>query len=200
MIVAQPIPVHRTGVLTRGNFLHDPDAVIPHFRARTEPIKEAGAIIASERADLVSILRGQIADPYLARKTAGVRADDVRDYVSCNKMCGLSAPGLPGWRPHVSRPKAAPGRDRRGGATDRRVGDPCHRFFARRRARQRWNPSADVQPGRDEGGNWGGVGTAWALSERGHSVTTITPDVYVGKEISRPSAAGPARSLSPKAS
>ena len=32
MIVAEPMPVHRTGVLTRGNFLHGTDEVIPHFR------------------------------------------------------------------------------------------------------------------------------------------------------------------------
>ena len=28
MIVVEPVPIHRTGVLTRGNFRHDDDAVI----------------------------------------------------------------------------------------------------------------------------------------------------------------------------
>ncbi|MFI5292406.1 MAG: oxidoreductase, partial [Candidatus Limnocylindrales bacterium] len=32
MIVVEPVPVHRTGVLTRGNFRHDDDAIIPAFR------------------------------------------------------------------------------------------------------------------------------------------------------------------------
>jgi 2,4-dienoyl-CoA reductase-like NADH-dependent reductase (Old Yellow Enzyme family)/thioredoxin reductase len=48
MIVAEPIPVHRTGVLTRGNFLHGTDDVIPHFRKVTEPVKEAGAVILQQ--------------------------------------------------------------------------------------------------------------------------------------------------------
>jgi len=36
MIVVEPIPVHATAVLTRGNFRHSDDAVIPHFRRITE--------------------------------------------------------------------------------------------------------------------------------------------------------------------
>ena len=32
MIVAQPVPVHRTGVLTRANFRAEDDSVIPAFR------------------------------------------------------------------------------------------------------------------------------------------------------------------------
>jgi 2,4-dienoyl-CoA reductase-like NADH-dependent reductase (Old Yellow Enzyme family)/thioredoxin reductase len=48
MIVAEPVPVHRTGVLTRGNFLHGTDAVIPHFRAITDPVKDAGAVIIQQ--------------------------------------------------------------------------------------------------------------------------------------------------------
>ena len=36
MIVAEPVPAHRTGVLTRGNFRHEDDSIIPAFRAVTE--------------------------------------------------------------------------------------------------------------------------------------------------------------------
>jgi 2,4-dienoyl-CoA reductase-like NADH-dependent reductase (Old Yellow Enzyme family) len=36
MIVVEPVPVHRTAVLTRGNFRHDDDAIIPHFRRLTD--------------------------------------------------------------------------------------------------------------------------------------------------------------------
>ena len=32
MIVVEPVPVHRTAVLTRGNFRHSTDEIIPHFR------------------------------------------------------------------------------------------------------------------------------------------------------------------------
>jgi 2,4-dienoyl-CoA reductase-like NADH-dependent reductase (Old Yellow Enzyme family) len=48
MIVAEPMPVHPTGVLTRGNFLHSTDAVIPHFRAVTDAVKDAGAVILQQ--------------------------------------------------------------------------------------------------------------------------------------------------------
>ncbi len=48
MIVAEPMPVHRTGVLTRGNFRHGTDDVIPHFRAITEPVRDVGAVILQQ--------------------------------------------------------------------------------------------------------------------------------------------------------
>ena len=41
MIVVEPIPIHATGVLTRGNFRHDDDAVIPAFQRVTEACREA---------------------------------------------------------------------------------------------------------------------------------------------------------------
>ncbi|MEY4698293.1 MAG: hypothetical protein RIT14_2721, partial [Pseudomonadota bacterium] len=85
-------------------------------------------------------------------------------------------------------------------------------------ARQRWLPGAPRLPGLengnvwsaedvmrrearlgdavilyDEGGNWRGVGTAWAVAEQGKQVILVTPDAFVGKEIARTSADGPAR-------
>lgn len=45
----------------------------------------------------------------------------------------------------------------------------------------------------DEGSNWRGVGTAWALAEQGKQVTIVTPEAFVGKEIARTAADGPAR-------
>ena len=45
----------------------------------------------------------------------------------------------------------------------------------------------------DEGGNWRGAGTAWHLAEQGRRVIVVTPDPYVGKEITRTSADGPLR-------
>ena len=41
MIVVEPVPIHRTGVLTRGNFRHDDDAIIPAFRRVTDACREA---------------------------------------------------------------------------------------------------------------------------------------------------------------
>jgi 2,4-dienoyl-CoA reductase-like NADH-dependent reductase (Old Yellow Enzyme family) len=41
MIVVEPVPIHRTAVLTRGNFRHDDDAIIPAFRRLTEACRDA---------------------------------------------------------------------------------------------------------------------------------------------------------------
>ncbi len=41
MIVVEPIPTHATGVLTRGNFTHSDDGVIPAFRRLTESVRDA---------------------------------------------------------------------------------------------------------------------------------------------------------------
>jgi len=41
MIVVEPVPIHRTGVLTRGNFRHADDAIIPPFRRLTDACREA---------------------------------------------------------------------------------------------------------------------------------------------------------------
>ncbi|MBS3649469.1 FAD-dependent oxidoreductase [Pseudaminobacter sp. 19-2017] len=44
MIVVEPMPVHAAAVLTRGNFRHSDDSVIPHFRKVTDAIRSNGAI------------------------------------------------------------------------------------------------------------------------------------------------------------
>lgn len=48
MIVAEPMPVHETAVLTRGNFRPGDDAVIPAFRKIVEPCQEAGAVVLQQ--------------------------------------------------------------------------------------------------------------------------------------------------------
>lgn len=48
MIVVEPIPVHGTGVLTRGNFLHSSDEIIPHFRKITDVVHDHGAVICHQ--------------------------------------------------------------------------------------------------------------------------------------------------------
>lgn len=49
--------------------------------------ENAEAVLSEGKADLVSIVRGQIADPHLARKAAEGRPDDIRGCLSCNQMC-----------------------------------------------------------------------------------------------------------------
>ncbi|HKP25502.1 MAG TPA: FAD-dependent oxidoreductase [Dongiaceae bacterium] len=48
MVVVEPIPIHRTAVLTRGNFRADDDAVIPHFRRITDAVHQEGAHIIQQ--------------------------------------------------------------------------------------------------------------------------------------------------------
>ena len=45
----------------------------------------------------------------------------------------------------------------------------------------------------DDGGNWRGGGTAWHMAEKGHKVTIVTPDPFVGREIVRTAADLPLR-------
>ena len=48
MLVIEPMPVHSAAVLTRGNFRHSDDSVIPHFRRITEAVKGEGAVILQQ--------------------------------------------------------------------------------------------------------------------------------------------------------
>jgi len=47
----------------------------------------AEAALAAGHADLVSVVRGQIADPHLVAKARQGRADEVRPCISCNQLC-----------------------------------------------------------------------------------------------------------------
>lgn len=48
MIVVEPMPVHASAILTRGNFRHSSDTVIPHFRKLVEPCQRAGAVMIQQ--------------------------------------------------------------------------------------------------------------------------------------------------------
>lgn len=65
--------------------------VVKHARitaeARVKTPANAEQVIAEGRADLVSIVRGQIADPHLARKAMEGRPEDIRPCISCNQLC-----------------------------------------------------------------------------------------------------------------
>ena len=47
----------------------------------------AEAVLAAGHADMVSIVRGQIADPHLVAKARAGHADEVRPCISCNQLC-----------------------------------------------------------------------------------------------------------------
>ena len=59
--------------------------VIAESHIRTP--ENAEAVLCAEQADLVSIVRGQIADPHLSNKAQKGRSDDIRTCLSCNQMC-----------------------------------------------------------------------------------------------------------------
>jgi len=48
MIVVEPMPVHANAILTRGNFRHGDDAVIPHFRKITDAVHAHGTTILQQ--------------------------------------------------------------------------------------------------------------------------------------------------------
>lgn len=48
---------------------------------------QAEQVLADGHADLVSIVRGQIADPYLVDKALSGRASEIRGCISCNQQC-----------------------------------------------------------------------------------------------------------------
>jgi 2,4-dienoyl-CoA reductase-like NADH-dependent reductase (Old Yellow Enzyme family) len=266
----------------------------------------AETIIASGEADLVSIVRGQIADPHLARKTTEGRASDIRGCISCNQMCwgrrsrdywisclinpsvgrewewggdrfapaervknvlivgagpaGLEAACAAAERGHtVEIVEALPvigGQFRLAGMQPRRAqildlmgwyegqlaklnvtlrlntyletdditAHPATTIILATGSLpdetgfQRWQPHLPRLPGidlgqvwspeqvlrrearitgsvvlYDEGSNWRGVGTAWALADQGHHVTIVTPEPFVGRELARTAADGAAR-------
>lgn len=49
--------------------------------------ENAESVLSEGRTDLVSIVRGQIADPHLAAKAQAGRSEDIRGCLSCNQMC-----------------------------------------------------------------------------------------------------------------
>ena len=49
--------------------------------------ENANTVLGAAEADLVSIVRGQIADPHLVSKAETNRADDIRGCISCNQQC-----------------------------------------------------------------------------------------------------------------
>lgn len=64
---------------------------VKHARVQAESHirtpENADYVIAAGQADMVSIVRGQIADPHLAAKAMDDRPEDVRGCISCNQMC-----------------------------------------------------------------------------------------------------------------
>lgn len=70
-----------SGEIVRGVTL--PRIVSGRFRT----LEDAEQILRDGTADMVSLVRAQIADPYLVQKTRDGRADEVRPCIGCNQGC-----------------------------------------------------------------------------------------------------------------
>ncbi len=57
------------------------------MEARVKSPANAEDVISAGKCDLVSIVRGQIADPHLANKAKEGRPEDIRPCISCNQLC-----------------------------------------------------------------------------------------------------------------
>ncbi len=95
-----------------GSYLHDFSKIVPSFHfgmklgvpdaaaykqvlkhalvtaeSRIKTPDNAEEVLAQGHCDLVSIVRGQIADPHLVNKAREGRAEDIRPCISCNQVC-----------------------------------------------------------------------------------------------------------------
>ncbi|HET8786146.1 MAG TPA: FAD-dependent oxidoreductase [Candidatus Limnocylindrales bacterium] len=121
----------------------------------------AEEVLAAGEADLVSIVRGQIADPHMVAKARADRADDVRPCISCNQLCwGRRSRDY--WISCLVNPSA--GREFLWG------GD---RFEAAPVAR-----SVMVI-----GAGPAGLEAARVVAERGHAVTLVERDAFIGGQF-----------------
>jgi len=111
----------------------------------------AEAVLAAGHADLVSIVRGQIADPHLVNKARAGRPDEVRPCISCNQLCwGRRSRDY--WISCLVNPSA--------GREFEWDGD-------------RFEPATDPRRVLVVGGGPAGLETARVAAERGHAVTLL---------------------------
>jgi 2,4-dienoyl-CoA reductase-like NADH-dependent reductase (Old Yellow Enzyme family) len=121
----------------------------------------AEAVLAAGHADLVSIVRGQIADPHLVAKTRAGRAEEVRPCISCNQLCwGRRSRDY--WISCLVNPSA--GREFEWGG-DRLTPSPARRSVL------------------VIGGGPAGLETARVAAERGHAVTLLEREPEIGGQF-----------------
>ncbi len=136
--------------------------VVKHAKVQAESHirtpENADYVVASNQADLVSIVRGQIADPHLANKARNGLAEQVRGCISCNQMCwGRRSRDL--WISCLLNPSA--------GREFEWDGD-------------RFTPAAQARHILVVGGGPAGLEAARVAAERGHRVTLAEAGPQLG--------------------
>jgi len=129
--------------------------VVKHARvtaeARVKTPENAEKVIAEGKADMVSIVRGQIADPHLANKAKEGRPEDIRPCISCNQLC-LGRRLRDYWISCISNPSVAREHEWGGDSAPPAV-KPRHVLVV--------------------GGGPAGLEVARVAAERGHRVTLV---------------------------
>ncbi len=125
-----------------------------------DPI-QAERLLAEGHADLVGIVRAQIADPEFARKARENRADDIRLCLSCNQEC-VGRMGLNRWLGCIETP--ATGREQTLG-----IGT--------------LQPAVRPKRVTVVGGGPAGLKAAVVAARRGHKVTLLEKEERLGGQI-----------------
>jgi mycofactocin system FadH/OYE family oxidoreductase 2 len=125
-----------------------------------DPI-QAERLLAEGHADLVGVVRAQIADPEFARKARENRNDDIRLCLSCNQEC-VGRMGLNRWLGCIETP--ATGREQSLGAGTLQPAKTPKRVMV-------------------VGGGPAGLKAATVAARRGHKVTLIEKEAQLGGQI-----------------
>lgn len=125
-----------------------------------DPI-QAERLLAEGHADLVGVVRAQIADPEFARKARENRADDIRLCLSCNQEC-VGRMGLNRWLGCIETP--ATGREQTLGIGTLQPAKPAKRVTV-------------------VGGGPAGLKAAVVAARRGHKVTLLEKEERLGGQV-----------------
>jgi 2,4-dienoyl-CoA reductase (NADPH2) len=125
-----------------------------------DPI-QAERVLAEGYADLVGIVRAQIADPEFARKARENRVDDIRLCLSCNQEC-VGRMGLNRWLGCIETPGT--GQEQRYGIGTLRPARPAKRVVV-------------------VGGGPAGLKAATVAARRGHKVTLLEKEERLGGQV-----------------
>jgi len=140
-------------------------SVLRHARVQAESLVRTPAnaeqVLASGAADMVSLVRAQIADPHLANKAAANRPQSVRGCISCNQVCwGRRARDY--WLSCLVNPSV--GREHEWGGEEPPPAETPQRVLV-------------------VGAGPAGLETARVAAQRGHRVTLVDRDEKIGGQF-----------------